>query len=159
MARTIKDFAISTPTARGRLKRAASPYYRSVQQGLALGYRRGRKGGTWVARMRLPEQSSYGETKLGAADDGGAVADGAAVLSYDSAVKAAREAFAAAEARRVSRNPAERREGHNRRRPRSLPQGLPRRRHEARQGTRPRHRQRRLDLQMPPASAARQHPA
>ncbi len=78
------------------------PYFRSVQQGLAIGYRRGRHGGTWLARIRQPDKAGYVEVKLAAADDAGTVADNATVLSFDKAVEAARGAFAQASARRVS---------------------------------------------------------
>lgn len=102
MSAVTKDVKIISPTARARLAVRSEPYYRAIQQGLALGYRRGRTGGSWIARIRLLERAGYSETKLGAADDAGAVPDGITVLSYDQAVGAARNAFAAAEARRLS---------------------------------------------------------
>ena len=102
MSRTTLDAPLRSPTARERLPPRAEPYFRSVQQGLSLGYRRGLKGGTWLARIRQPEKDGYIEVKLAAADDAGAVADNATVLSFDKAVDAAREAFAQSSARLVS---------------------------------------------------------
>jgi integrase len=69
---------------------------------LALGFRRAQRGGSWLARIRLPETARYIESKLGRADDLGLIADGKATLTYDQAVRAARMAFAQAEARRTS---------------------------------------------------------
>ncbi len=102
MARNTDDAKLSTPTARARLAARREPYFRGLQRGLALGYRRGQRGGTWLARIRLPEAAGYVEVRIGTADDAGGAAAAATVLSYDRAVAAARDAFAQAEARRVS---------------------------------------------------------
>ena len=101
MSRTTEDAKLTTPTARARLSERSEPYYRAIQKGLALGYRRGKRGGTWLARIRLSETSGYAEAKIGGADDIG-FAETTTMLSFDRAVAAAREAFAEAEARRVS---------------------------------------------------------
>lgn len=100
MARTTQEASVQTPTARARLAPRAEPYYRSLQRGLALGYRRGQSGGTWLARIRDPLHDAYTETKIGPADDEGAKTIQG--LNYDQAVQRAREMFAEDEARRTS---------------------------------------------------------
>jgi integrase len=100
MSRTTQEAAIQSPTARGRLTVRTEPYYRSLQRGLALGYRRGVHGGTWLARTRDPVRDGYTETKIGPADDDGEkTVQG---LTYDEAAKRAREIFAQEEAKRTS---------------------------------------------------------
>lgn len=102
MARTTQETNLQSPSARARLPIRTEPYYRNVQQGLALGYRRGRRGGTWLARVRDPHHAIYQEVKLGRADDEGCPSDGAATLTYEQALKEARMAQAHADAKRVS---------------------------------------------------------
>ena len=50
MSRTIREVNLSTRAARDRLKPSGKPYYRSLDQGLHLGYRRGLRGAAWVMR-------------------------------------------------------------------------------------------------------------
>ncbi|WP_219322104.1 site-specific integrase [Methylovirgula sp. HY1] len=69
---------------------------------MALGYRRGQRGGTWLVRIRDPHHAIYQEMKLGRADDEGCPSDGAVTLTYDQALKEARKAQAHADAKRVS---------------------------------------------------------
>jgi len=100
MSRTTQEATIQSPTARLRLAVRAEPYYRSLQRGLALGYRRGKNGGSWLARTRDPVRDGYTETKIGPADDEGEkTVQG---LSYDEAAQRAREIFAIEEAKRTS---------------------------------------------------------
>jgi integrase len=66
----------------------SEPYWRGLEKGFALGYRRRGKGGTWLARRR-PEGGGYVEHKIGTSDDL-QDADGVAVLDYGQAQKAAR---------------------------------------------------------------------
>jgi len=101
MSRVTQETNLQSPAARARLPIRAEPFYRNVQQGLAVGYRRGKRGGSWLARIRHPDHATYGEIKLGRADDMGA-ADGGVTLTYDQAVKAARDAQALEDAKRVS---------------------------------------------------------
>src|SRR5215204_907815 len=89
MARTVRDANLETRTARLRLPIRAEPYWRGLEKGFALGYRRRRKGGTWLARRRAAI-GAYGEHKIGLSDDL-QDADGVAVLDYGEAQKAARE--------------------------------------------------------------------
>jgi integrase len=95
MARTVRDSNLGSREARRRLKSRPEPFWRALEQGLHLGYRRRREGGTWVARRRRELSpgaagSPYEETKLGPADDF-QDGDGIAVLSFDQAQAAARK--------------------------------------------------------------------
>jgi integrase len=88
MARTVRDANLETRTARLRLPIRSEPYWRGLERGFALGYRRRGKGGTWLARRR-PADGGYAEHKIGTSDDL-QDADGVAVLDYGQAQKAAR---------------------------------------------------------------------
>jgi integrase len=92
MARTIRDAALETRTARSRLKARGKPYWRGIDPGLHLGYRKGKTGGRWVARLYLGDEQYRVETLDGIADDA-QDADGGAVLSYVQAQQKARELF------------------------------------------------------------------
>jgi integrase len=94
MARTIRDAALETRTARSRLKSRGKPYWRSIDPGLHLGYRKGKTGGRWVARFYLGDEQYRVETLDGIADDA-QDADGGNVLSYVQAQQRAREVFKA----------------------------------------------------------------
>lgn len=80
MSRTVRDAKLETRTARAALKASGVPYWRSLEPGLHLGYRKGAKGGVWVVR-RLTEGKRYQMARLGIADDR-ADPDGAVVLSF-----------------------------------------------------------------------------
>jgi integrase len=90
MARTVRDARLDSRTARNSLKIQSKPYYRSLDRGLHLGYRRGETSGTWVVRVYVGG-GSYRVERLGIADDK-ADADGIAVLNFSQAQKAARKA-------------------------------------------------------------------
>lgn len=92
MPRTIKDTKLDTPAARAKLPSRRDPYWRSIDRAAALGYRRGKSGGFWVARWRSPE-SRYRFTSLGVANDR-RDADGKEVLDFYQAQEKAREWFA-----------------------------------------------------------------
>lgn len=66
------------------------PYWRGLEKGFALGYRRRGRGGTWLARRRQAEGGRYAEHRIGTTDDL-QDADGVAVLDYGQAQRAARE--------------------------------------------------------------------
>jgi integrase len=96
MARTIKDASLDSRAARARLTPRGKPYYRQIEPGLHLGYRkpRGRKGkpatsGQWVTRIYAGDQS-YKVKKLGVADDF-ADADGLTILNFAQAQNKALE--------------------------------------------------------------------
>jgi integrase len=88
MARTVRDTILSTRSARLRLASSGKPYWRLLEQGLHLGYRRRATGGTWIARRR-DENGIYHEEKLGRADDL-QDADEANILDFSQAQRAAR---------------------------------------------------------------------
>ncbi|HEX9324473.1 MAG TPA: site-specific integrase, partial [Xanthobacteraceae bacterium] len=90
MARTLRDSNLGTRAARLKLKPRGKPYWKGVEQGLHLGYRRLKgKPGTWNVRHYIGSQTYLVEL-LGRADDA-SDADGIAVLSFDQAQRRARE--------------------------------------------------------------------
>jgi integrase len=91
MARKLYDARLDTRRARLRLKHRREPYWRSISGGLAVGYRKGAVGGTWIARHYSAE---YGRRyhSIGTADDV-ADADGTHVLSFAEAQEVARKWF------------------------------------------------------------------
>jgi integrase len=88
MARTVREATLGTRSARLRLSVQTKPYWRIIEQGLHLGYRRRTTGGTWIARRR-DEHGTYRETKIGLADDL-QDAPGGGVLDFSQAQRAAR---------------------------------------------------------------------
>jgi integrase len=91
MARTVRDANLDTRTARARLKASGKPYYRAIDPGLHLGYRKGKAGGKWVMRWYVGEGDYRVET-LATADDS-ADADGVAILDFRQAQALIRERF------------------------------------------------------------------
>src|SRR5690348_8326319 len=91
MARTVRDTNLETRTARLRLAIRAEPYWRAIDPGAHLGYYRGRRGGSWIARRY--QEGRYRKSVLGTADDV-SDADGVAILSFSQAQAAARNWFA-----------------------------------------------------------------
>jgi integrase len=100
MARTVRDSSLETRSARSRLKVTPKPYFRLIEPGLHLGYRKRKTGpGSWVVR-RYTAPKGYSVlnlvTREGAliiADDF-ADADGGMVLNFAQAQQAARGAYA-----------------------------------------------------------------
>jgi integrase len=88
MARTVRDTNLETRSARLRLRIRAEPYWRGLEKGFFLGYRRRARGGTWLARRRLAD-GGYAEHRISNTDDL-QDADGVAVLDYRQAQEAAR---------------------------------------------------------------------
>jgi integrase len=95
MPRRIHDANLETRTARSRLQIREKPYYRALDEGVHLGYRKGKRGGKWLVRLYVGGQDYRFET-LDALPDDHTEADGVAVLSYGQAQAAARQRFAAA---------------------------------------------------------------
>jgi integrase len=90
MARTVRDANLQSREARGRLKPQGKPYYRTLEEGLHLGYRKPKSGtGKWVLRHYVGAQTYSVET-IGSADDQ-SDADGDAVLNFKQAQSKARE--------------------------------------------------------------------
>ena len=90
MARRVRDANLETREARSRLKPRGKPYWRSLERGLHLDYRRLRgKARTWNVRHYLGDQR-YEIKQIGIADDP-SDADGVAILDMWQAQTAARE--------------------------------------------------------------------
>ena len=95
MARTVRDASLESRAARGRLKARGKPYWRALEEGLHLGYRKSQarggraRGGKWVVRHYIGNQSYIVET-IAEADDY-SDADGTDILSFTEAQAAARE--------------------------------------------------------------------
>ena len=89
MARTVRDCLLDTRTARSRLKARGKPYWRGLEPGLHLGYRRPATGaGKWLARHYVGNQAYEVET-IAVADDY-SDPDGVAILSFHQAQTLAR---------------------------------------------------------------------
>lgn len=89
MARQVRDTNLDSRNARRRLKVQPKPYWRSLDKGLHLGYRKHSNGGSWTVR-RLNENGSYEEKRLGTSDDF-QDADGIEVLNFSQAQEASRK--------------------------------------------------------------------
>ena len=89
MARTVRDAKLDTRAARLRLRIRPEPYWRTLEKGFALGYRRRANGGTWLVR-RWAATGGYVEHKIANTDDL-QDADGVAVLDFGQGQRAARE--------------------------------------------------------------------
>jgi integrase len=89
MARAVRDSKLDSRNARAKLAPSGKPYYRSIDPGLHLGYRKGLSGGKWVVRLYIGEGGYRVET-IGTADDK-ADPDGVAVLDFRQAQALARE--------------------------------------------------------------------
>lgn len=87
MPRAAKNTKLDTREARSRLKVRHAIYWQSVMAGVFLGYRRGKTGGSWIARIRAGV--NYTKARLGIADDATPETDGEVVLSHAQAVAAA----------------------------------------------------------------------
>lgn len=92
MARTVRDAKLDTRAARLRLKTRREPHWRSISEGLAVGYRKGKRGGHWIGKHYSQEHGRR-FSALGTADDV-VDADGEHVLSFGQAQERARKWFA-----------------------------------------------------------------
>lgn len=93
MGRAVRDHRLDKREARSKLPERAEPYWRLVNEGAHIGYRKGQRVGKWVARYREPGGGKiYTKTTLGEADDV-ADADGERILDWKQAQEAARRWF------------------------------------------------------------------
>jgi len=93
MGRTTTEVRLQERSARARLKQRPSPYWRMISEGRHIGYYRGARGGTWVARYRPAGVEGNGAKKaLGVADDITA-ANGETILNWKEALEKASEWF------------------------------------------------------------------
>lgn len=90
MARTVKDVRLESRAARERLEPRKKPYFRAIDTGRHIGYYKGARAGTWLARISA--NGRYVEAKLGTADDT-RDANAIDVLSFSQAQMAARKWF------------------------------------------------------------------
>jgi integrase len=91
MARAVRNTKIDTRSARLKLAERREPYWTVISEGCALGYRRGTKGGTWIAKYRDETGHRHHES-LGAADDA-RDSDGVSVFTFSQAQERARSWF------------------------------------------------------------------
>jgi integrase len=96
MPRKVRDATLETRSARSRLKTRGKPYFRLIEPGLHLGYRKLPSGpGTWIAR-RYSGEGAYTVVNLRTPDgqlviaDDFADADGEHVMDFAQAQNAAR---------------------------------------------------------------------
>ena len=68
MATHCTGYQLESRAARSKIKARGKPYYRSLDEGLHLGYRKGQGAGKWVARYYVGEQQYVVET-IGMSDD------------------------------------------------------------------------------------------
>lgn len=93
MARVSADLRLQDRSARTRLAVRQNPYWRMVCEGQHLGYYKGARGGTWVARYRPPGIDGNGTKQaLGVAEDFGD-ANGETILSWKQALDKAMHWF------------------------------------------------------------------
>src|SRR5690348_676097 len=92
MARIVRHAKLDSRTARAQLPVRNNPYWHALARGRALGYRKGPKGGSWLAKYRCSD-GQRAQTLLGPADDA-LDAETSDVSSFSQAQAAAREWFA-----------------------------------------------------------------
>lgn len=86
--RTKQGGNLGTASSRAKLKQRREPYWVPIVRGCALGYRKGKTGGTWIARIRR-EDGKQEYHALGSADD---LNDGNG-LGYEAALREGRKRF------------------------------------------------------------------
>jgi integrase len=99
MPRPVAETRLDTRAVRTKLKPQPKPYWRSIETGLHIGYRKSAGAGAWVVRWGT-NASDYKTQTIGRSDDE-YDADGVRVLSYQQAVDLARKTVA------IARRPAE----------------------------------------------------
>lgn len=93
MTGRFRDTGLESRAARERLLAQPKPYYRAIGPGLNIGYRKGKKGGRWVARFYVGEKD-YRLEVIADADDM-LDANGETVLDFWQAQDRARQMQAA----------------------------------------------------------------
>jgi len=92
IARKVRDSQIENRTARSRLAGRRKPYYRLMQEGLHIGYRKPKSGGAgrWIVRVYKGNEDYEVQALEGFADDY-ADADGVQILNFGQAQERARK--------------------------------------------------------------------
>jgi hypothetical protein len=103
MSKTVRERKLDSPAARAKLKASGKPYWRAIDTGLHLGYRKGLNGGKWVIRRYLGDERYTVET-IGAADDH-STSNGVETLDFFQAQRNAREVAARAKRPELPRGP------------------------------------------------------
>ena len=81
MARIRRSTELGSRDAREGLKARSEPYWKLIERGLSLGYRKTREGGAWIVRRYDPRRRRHVEARVGTADDA-RDPDGTEVLSF-----------------------------------------------------------------------------
>lgn len=84
MPRTVQETKIAGRAERRRLPPSPKPYWRGIDAEVHLGYRRGKRGGSWLVRWWVGDR--YKQEALGSADD----ELGEGTLDFEAALRAAR---------------------------------------------------------------------
>jgi integrase len=92
MPRIVREARLQERSARARLAARHHPYWRSISQGRHLGYYKGRRSCSWIARCFDPNDREYLTKPLGAADDH-FPSDGTTILNWKEALERALEWF------------------------------------------------------------------
>jgi len=93
MARLVLDPKLRSRTSRRELPVRHVPYWVHVSRGRMFGYRKGKRGGIWLAKWsQSGDDASRRQTTLGVADDV-LDANGVSILNFDQAQEKAREWF------------------------------------------------------------------
>lgn len=93
MARRVRDTLLESRSARQKLAARNAPYWSVISPGLALGYRKGSRGGAWLARCYDEVTGRRVQDRLCATDDV-IDADGTSVLNFWQAQERARAWYA-----------------------------------------------------------------
>lgn len=88
MPRTVIEARLQERSARSRLKPRHKPYWRSISEGRHIGYYKGARRTSWIARWYSPLEGAYITKVLGAADDN-YEADGVTILDWKEALRKA----------------------------------------------------------------------
>ena len=92
MAQKSGEANLSTRAARNRLASSGKPYFRTLDEGLHIGYRKGSRSSAWVVRWAVGDKR-YRVESLDARPDDVLEADGVTVLNWSQAQGAARTLF------------------------------------------------------------------
>lgn len=92
MTRSTREVNLSTRAARDRLKPSGKPYFRTLDEGLHLGYRKGSRASAWVVRWYVGGKDYRVESLDGRPDDK-LEADGETILNWTQAQATARKHF------------------------------------------------------------------
>jgi integrase len=88
LGRAVIEARIQERSTRLRLKPEHHPYWRTISSGRHLGYYKGKRGASWIARCRSPLDGSYVTKALGNCDDF-VDANGTTILSWKDALETA----------------------------------------------------------------------